>query len=52
MAWLAAERAPNALKAIIPWEGFVDLYRDATYHGGILSEFAKRWASIQAVTVQ
>jgi len=52
MAWHVAERAPQALKAIIPWEGFVDPYRDATYHGGILSEFAKRWAAIQAVTVQ
>ncbi len=52
MAWKVAERKPRYLKAIIPWEGFIDIYRDATYHGGILSEFAKRWAAVQAVTVQ
>jgi predicted acyl esterase len=52
MAWRAAARQPKHLKAIIPWEGFMDLYRDSTWHGGILSEFAKKWAAIQAVTVQ
>jgi predicted acyl esterase len=52
MAWHAAARQPKYLKAILPWEGFMDLYRDPTYHGGILSEFSKKWASIQAVTVQ
>ena len=31
------------LKAIIPWEGFADLYRDALYHGGILSLFMTNW---------
>jgi predicted acyl esterase len=32
------------LRAIIPWEGLVDLYRDAGYHGGILSNgFLNRW---------
>jgi uncharacterized protein len=52
MAWRVAERQPRGLKAIIPWEGFIDLYRDPTYHGGILNEFARRWAAVQAVTVQ
>lgn len=52
MAWRVAERMPKGLKAIVPWEGFVDMYRDPSYHGGILNEFPKRWASIQAVTVQ
>lgn len=52
MAWRVAERRPKGLKAVIPWEGFVDLYRDPTYHGGILNGFSKRWAAIQAVTVQ
>jgi hypothetical protein len=52
MAWRVAERRPRGLKAVIPWEGFIDMYRDSTYHGGILSEFAKRWASLQALTVQ
>ena len=52
MAWRAAERQPRGLKAIIPWEGFIDMYRDPSYHGGILNEFPKKWAAIQAVTVQ
>lgn len=52
MAWKVAERMPRGLKAIIPWEGFIDLYRDPTYHGGILNEFSRRWAAVQAVTVQ
>lgn len=52
MAWRAAARKPKYLKAVIPWEGFMDQYRDPTYHGGILSEFSKKWAAIQAVTVQ
>lgn len=52
MAWRVAERRPKGLKAVIPWEGFIDLYRDPTYHGGILNEFSKKWAAIQAVTVQ
>lgn len=52
MAWRVAERMPKGLRAVIPWEGFIDLYRDPTYHGGILNEFSRKWASIQAVTVQ
>jgi hypothetical protein len=31
------------LKAIIPWEGFADIYRDALFHGGILSVFMTNW---------
>ena len=34
--WFAANLQPPSLKAIIPWEGFADLYRDALYHGGML----------------
>ncbi|HVZ54533.1 MAG TPA: CocE/NonD family hydrolase [Pseudolabrys sp.] len=41
--WFAANRQPPSLKAIIPWEGFADLYRDALYHGGILSVFMTNW---------
>ncbi|HEY6451574.1 MAG TPA: CocE/NonD family hydrolase [Steroidobacteraceae bacterium] len=52
MQWRVAERQPAHLAAIIPWEGFNDFYRDYLRHGGILSEFAKRWAVIQATTVQ
>jgi len=50
--WHVAAKNPPHLTAIIPWEGFNDNYRDATYHGGILSEFTKRWSEIQVMTVQ
>ncbi len=41
--WFVANHQPPALKAIIPWEGFADIYRDALYHGGILSQFMTNW---------
>jgi uncharacterized protein len=41
--WFVANHQPPSLKAIIPWEGFADLYRDALYHGGILSVFMTNW---------
>jgi putative CocE/NonD family hydrolase len=41
--WFAANHQPPSLKAIIPWEGFADLYRDALFHGGILSLFMSNW---------
>ena len=41
--WFVANLRPPSLKAIIPWEGFADLYRDALYHGGILSLFMTNW---------
>jgi predicted acyl esterase len=41
--WFVANRQPPSLKAIIPWEGFADLYRDALFHGGILSVFMTNW---------
>jgi uncharacterized protein len=50
--WRVATKRPPHLAAIIPWEGFNDFYRDPSYHGGILCEFMKRWAPIQALTVQ
>src|SRR5436309_13139535 len=49
---VAAKHRPRHVAAIIPSEGFNDFYRDPAYHGGILSEFMKRWAPIQALTVQ
>ncbi|MEO8442267.1 MAG: CocE/NonD family hydrolase, partial [Betaproteobacteria bacterium] len=33
--WRVAGLQPPALKAMIPWEGYGDTYRDAVYHGGI-----------------
>ena len=52
MAWAAAERGPEHLAAFIAWEGFNDPYRDAYYHGGILSEFSKRWQERQINPIQ
>lgn len=43
---------PPHLAAIIPWEGQNDRYRDSGYHGGILSEFQKRWAKHQVMMIQ
>ncbi|HEX2152506.1 MAG TPA: CocE/NonD family hydrolase [Acidimicrobiia bacterium] len=52
MAWAAAARQPEHLRAFIAWEGFTDPYRDAYYHGGILSEFTKRWQERQINPIQ
>ena len=41
--WFAANQQPPSLRAIIPWEGFADLYRDALFHGGLLSLFMPNW---------
>ena len=35
--WFVANLQPPSLKAIMPWEGFADIYRDALFHGGILN---------------
>ncbi|KAH8697044.1 Alpha/Beta hydrolase protein [Talaromyces proteolyticus] len=51
--WQAAARHTKGLAAIIPWEGFADLYRDATRHGGILSNgFLRYWYDLQVVPNQ
>ena len=42
--WLVANLRPPSLKAIIPWEGAADMYRDFAYHGGIFCfGFASNW---------
>ncbi len=41
--WFVANLQPPSLHAIIPWEGFADIYRDALFHGGILSVFMTNW---------
>lgn len=43
--WFVANLAPPSLKAIMPWEGAADLYRDALYHGGVLSVFMCNWVT-------
>jgi uncharacterized protein len=35
--WRVASLQPPSLKAIIPWEGRADLYRDQAFHGGIFA---------------
>ena len=43
--FLAAERPPH-LKAIVPWEGLNDLYREIAFHGGIPNTgFHRMWVS-------
>jgi predicted acyl esterase len=45
-AWRVASLRPPHLAAIVPWEGALDLYRDAGRHGGISSNtFARAWSS-------
>jgi putative CocE/NonD family hydrolase len=42
--WRAANMQPPSLKAIIPWEGRADLYRDQAFHGGIFAMgFLSNW---------
>ncbi len=44
--WLVAGLKPPSLKAMIPWEGAADMYRDFGYHGGIFSfQFVVNWYS-------
>lgn len=44
-SWRVAALRPPHLTAIVPWEGAVDLYRDASRHGGIFSNgFIKSWS--------
>ncbi|WP_188112001.1 CocE/NonD family hydrolase [Aquimarina sp. RZ0] len=41
--WRVAAMNPPHLKAMMPYEGFTDVYRDGTYHGGISSKFIDGW---------
>ncbi|MCC7485918.1 MAG: CocE/NonD family hydrolase [Burkholderiales bacterium] len=44
--WRAANLQPPSLKAIIPWEGRADLYRDQAFHGGIFAMgFLSNWVA-------
>jgi predicted acyl esterase len=42
-AWQVASLKPKHLSAICAWEGASDYYREATYHGGIMSGFLSNW---------
>ena len=51
--WLVASLQPKHLKAMIPWEGAADMYRDISRHGGIQSNgFIDAWFPRQVVSVQ
>lgn len=50
--WLVAALAPPHLKAICPWEGACDLFREYTHHGGIPTLFMPTWMPQQVSTVQ
>jgi predicted acyl esterase len=46
-AWRVAALQPPHLAAIVPWEGAVDTYREATRHGGIYSSgFIRMWSGL------
>ncbi len=45
--WNAAAQRPPALAAIVPWEGFTDLYRDHARPGGIREDgFLLLWQTV------
>ncbi len=47
--WRVANLQPPSLKAIMPWEGRADQYRDQAYHGGIFAAgFLVSWWYMQA----
>jgi predicted acyl esterase len=50
--WLVAALQPPHLKAIVPWEGACDHYRDWSRHGGVLSGFAAAWWPRQVLVNQ
>ncbi len=41
--WFVASLQPPHLAAMCVWEGAADLYRELSYHGGILSVFVDTW---------
>jgi len=46
--WKVAGLNPPSLKAIMPWEGRADQYRDQAYHGGIFAMgFLAAWHNAQ-----
>ena len=50
--WHVASLGPAHLKAICPWEGAADWYRDMTHHGGIVCTFWENWYRKQVRSVQ
>ena len=51
--WAAASLKPSKhLKAICPFEGYSDLYREVNRTGGIYSKFMENWFEMQIVPIQ
>ena len=47
--WRLANLQPPSLKAIMPWEGRADQYRDQAYHGGVFAMgFIAQWSNSTA----
>lgn len=47
--WFMGILNPPALKCIAPYDGFIDLYRDIGYHGGIYCDFMPWWTQLLRV---
>lgn len=46
--WRVAALNPPHLKAMIPWEGVSDMYREWSFHGGIPeTTFSRKWIELQ-----
>jgi uncharacterized protein len=51
--WAVAALKPPHLAAIMPWEGYVDYYRDGSHHGGIYANsFTSAWWPRQVLVNQ
>ncbi|KNB01365.1 hypothetical protein FOXG_04629 [Fusarium oxysporum f. sp. lycopersici 4287] len=51
--WAVAARHPKGLSAMVPWEGFSDVYQDNFRHGGIMSnKLTKTWFKRQVLANQ
>lgn len=50
--WHVAALNPPHLKAICPWEGSTDFYRDMSRQGGILTSMVPAWYESQVAKVQ
>lgn len=44
--WFMGVMNPPALRCIAPYDGSIDLYRDAAYHGGIYCDFLNWWYNL------
>lgn len=44
--WFMGVLNPPSLKCIAPYDGAVDIYRDAAYHGGIYCDFMNWWYTL------